>query len=130
MPAGSLHLPQHESSAYRYCTNFAVTGKGLDSTPFVPRLEEIGDSVLVVGDDETLRVHVHTDEPDLAVAVFVTHGEVSHFDVADMHEQVADRSARLSGGEARHAQCACAVVAVVSGEGNRGCSAGSGPTCS
>ena len=77
VPAFSLHLPQHESSAYRYCTNFAVTGKSLDSTLFVPRLEEIGDSVLVVGDDETLRVHVHTDEPDLAVTIFVTHGEVS-----------------------------------------------------
>ena len=31
---------------------------------FVPRLEELGDSVLVVGDERTLRVHVHTDDPD------------------------------------------------------------------
>jgi hypothetical protein len=73
-----------------------------------------------VGDDETLRVHVHTDEPDMAVSVFVAHGEVSHFDVADMRDQVAHRSARLMGnGEQPAAETACAVVAVVTGEGNR-----------
>jgi uncharacterized protein len=109
-PAG-LHRPEHESSSFRYCTNFAVTGQNLDAGPFTPLLEEIGDSVLVVGDDRTLRVHVHTDEPERAVALFEEVGEVSRFDVADMHEQVADRSARLSG------DATCVVVAVASGEG-------------
>src|SRR3954467_5459201 len=70
VPAGhDLHLPQHESSRFRFCTNFAVTGSQLDGPSFVPRLEEIGDSVLVVGDRQTLKVHVHTDEPDVAVAI-------------------------------------------------------------
>src|SRR5919199_2350257 len=93
----ALHRPEHESSSYRYCTNFAVTGQNLDPHRFTPELERLGDSVLVVGDDRTLRVHVHTDEPDAAVALFRPVGEVSRFDVADMHEQVADRSARLGG---------------------------------
>ena len=117
-PAGSLHQPEHESSTYRYCTNFAVTGAALDGQAFVPRLEEIGDSVLVVGDESTLRVHVHTDEPEAAVAIFEPRGEVSRLDVADMHEQVADRSARL-GGEQPDADTACGVVAVANGPGIR-----------
>jgi DAK2 domain fusion protein YloV len=108
-PPRAMHLPQHESSEYRYCTNFAVTGSGLDAREFIPRLERIGDCVLVVGDQSTLRVHVHTDEPDLATAIFVAHGEVSRFDVADMHEQVADRTARL--------EVACAPVVVAAGDG-------------
>ena len=113
----ALHRPEHESSSFRYCTNFAVTGQALEAGRFVPELERLGDSVLVVGDDRTLRVHVHTDDPDAAVALFDDAGEVSRFDVADMHEQVADRSARLSG-EAQPAELAtCAVVAVASGEG-------------
>jgi dihydroxyacetone kinase-like predicted kinase len=62
-PPRVMHPPEHESSEYRYCTNFAVTGAGLDAREFIPRLEEIGDCVLVVGDQATLRVHVHTDEP-------------------------------------------------------------------
>jgi DAK2 domain fusion protein YloV len=108
-PPRAMHLPHHESSEYRYCTNFAVIGAGLDSREFIPQLEQIGDCVLVVGDQSTLKVHVHTDKPDLATEIFVPHGEVSHFDVADMHEQVADRTARL--------EAACAPVVVASGDG-------------
>jgi dihydroxyacetone kinase-like predicted kinase len=71
----------------------------------------------VVGDDRTLRVHVHTDDPGRAVALFEPLGEVCRFDVADMHEQVADRSARLSGNGHEPAQSACGIVAVASGKG-------------
>jgi len=115
----ALHGPEHSSSSYRYCTNFAVTGEALHSRHFTPLLEEIGDSVLVVGDDRTLRVHVHTDEPGNAVALFEAVGEVSRVDVADMHEQVAGRTARLAGDESATEQVACAVVAVASGAGVR-----------
>src|SRR5436190_16973965 len=48
----SVHHADHESSRFRYCTNFAITGSALDSNDFVPRLEQIGDSVLVVGDPQ------------------------------------------------------------------------------
>jgi hypothetical protein len=113
----ALHRPEHESSSFRYCTNFAVTGEGLEAGRFTRELERLGDSVLVVGDDRTLRVHVHTDDPDRAVALFEPVGDVSRFDVADMHEQVADRSARLAGEAAGPEQAGCAVVAVASGEG-------------
>ena len=111
----ALHRPEHESSSFRYCTNFAVTGESLDAGPFTPALEDIGDSVLVVGDDRTLRVHVHTDRPERAVALFEEVGEVSRFDVADMNAQVADRSARLAADASELP--ACVVVAVASGEG-------------
>jgi DAK2 domain fusion protein YloV len=104
--------PHHEDSRYRYCTNFIVTGSGLESRSFVPRLEELGDSVLVVGDEATLKVHVHTDEPEAAMALFEGTGSVSQLDVADMREQIAERTARLQAGR-------CAAVAVVAGRGMR-----------
>jgi uncharacterized protein len=102
--------PHHFDSRFRYCTNFIVTGQGLDSRAFVRRLEEIGDSVLVVGDPATLKVHVHTDEPEVAVAVFEDAGDVQRLDVADMREQIAARERRL-------APAHTGVVAVVAGEG-------------
>jgi DAK2 domain fusion protein YloV len=111
LPASDTR-PHHEDSRYRYCTNFIVTGSGLDTRSFVPRLEELGDSVLVVGDEATLKVHVHTDEPEAAMALFEGAGSVSQLDVADMREQIAERTARLQAG-------LCAAVAVASGRGMR-----------
>ena len=85
----------------------------------VPRLEELGDSVLVVGDQQTLRVHVHTDVPDQALALFQVVGDVSRLDVADMHEQVAERTLRLAREPALEREAACGVVAVATGDGLR-----------
>jgi DAK2 domain fusion protein YloV len=96
-PARISH-PEHSSGTYRFCTNFAVTGSGLSSGRFIAPLEQLGDSVLVVGDSRTLKVHLHTDEPELATAVFAEVGEVSRLDVADMRLQVSEREGRLRGG--------------------------------
>jgi DAK2 domain fusion protein YloV len=104
-------LPHHEDSRFRYCTNFIVSGNGLSSRDFLPRLEGLGDSVLVVGDEATLKVHVHTDTPEAAVALFEGAGAVTNLDVADMRKQMAERSARLSGGSRT------GVIAVAAGEG-------------
>src|SRR5207342_3691776 len=95
--APRLSRPHHEDSRYHYCTNFIVSGDGLSSREFLPRLEGLGDSVLVVGDEATLKVHVHTDTPEAAVALFEDAGEVTNLDVADMREQIAERRARLKG---------------------------------
>ncbi|CAA9475167.1 MAG: Dihydroxyacetone kinase-like protein, phosphatase domain / Dihydroxyacetone kinase-like protein, kinase domain [uncultured Solirubrobacteraceae bacterium] len=105
-------LPQHESSTQRYCTNFVVTGRSLQDADWIGRLEALGDSVLVVGDRATLKVHVHTDVPDDAVAVFAGAGTVSHLDVADMHQQVGARHERLEAGRSTSG-----VLAVVPSEG-------------
>jgi uncharacterized protein len=95
-PAKITH-PEHSSSTYRYCTNFAVTGHGLAPVRFSGALEALGDSVLVVGDPTTLKVHLHTDEPERATDLFEGIGEVSHLDVADMRAQVLEREERLGG---------------------------------
>ena len=115
--AARVTHPQHASSTYRYCTNFAVTGLGLEQRGFVGALERIGDSVLVVGDPTTLKVHVHTDDPDAATALFVDAGVVSHLDVADMREQVQRRDERLAGSAGTGATTVCGGLAVVNGDG-------------
>jgi DAK2 domain fusion protein YloV len=105
-----LTRPHHEDSRYRYCTNFIVSGAGLDDRAILPRLEALGDSVLVVGDEATLKVHVHTDRPETAMALFEGVGEVGNVDIADMRQQVAERDARLGAGRT-------GVVAVAAGSG-------------
>jgi DAK2 domain fusion protein YloV len=133
-PAARVTHPEHASETYRYCTNFAVTGTGLEAGRFVPQLEAFGDSILVVGDHATLKVHVHTDEPEKATELFASAGgEVSRLDVADMRAQVIEREARLSAvgsdgngagagaavatdGEVVIEQC-CGALAIVTGAG-------------
>jgi DAK2 domain fusion protein YloV len=121
--------PQHSSSTHRYCTNFAVTGRDLDPLGWIAPLEALGDSVLVVGDAATLKVHVHTDHPEAAAALFAAAGEVSHLDVADMHAQVQARTDRLAATRAAAARPVaeptlaaerrCGALAVVCGAGLR-----------
>ena len=109
-----LSAPQHTDSRFRYCVNFIVQGNDLDGPSFEPLLHEFGNSILIVGDERTLRVHVHTDDPPRAREVFAGHGTVSQVDEADMREQVAARERRLSDMGTR-----CGLVAVVSGDGLR-----------
>jgi hypothetical protein len=131
-PARITH-PEHSSATYRFCTNFAVTGRELVPTRFIEPLETLGDAVLVVGDATTLKVHLHTDSPELATAVFDGVGEVSRLDVADMRLQVRERDERLgaggelaaeadgaaAGAEGEAGRARCGAVAVVSGDGLR-----------
>jgi DAK2 domain fusion protein YloV len=127
--AARVTHPQHASSTYQYCTNFAVTGMGLEQRRFVGALEQLGDSVLVVGDPTTLKVHVHTDDPDAATALFADAGVVSHLDVADMREQVERRDARLQAPDdpGRAAPpSVCGALAVVNGDGMANLFAGFG----
>ncbi len=114
--AARVTHPQHSSTTYRYCTNFAVTGSRLEPRRFLRALEGLGDSVLVVGDQTTLKVHVHTNDPDAATALFADAGVVSHLDVADMRVQIEQRDERLAG-EGRLATCG--ALAVTSGDGMR-----------
>ncbi|MDP8967196.1 MAG: DAK2 domain-containing protein, partial [Actinomycetota bacterium] len=109
-PPARVSHPHHSSSTYRYCANFAVIGRDLDPGAWIAPLEEIGDSVLVVGDAATLKIHVHTDEPGAATALFDGAGDVSHLDVADMQVQVEERDARL-------ATQRCGALAVAAGDG-------------
>ena len=100
-PPARVSHPQHDSSrsatARTSRSPAASSSRGASSAA----LEHLGDSVLVVGDATTLKIHVHTDDPDAATAVFAGAGTVSHVDVADMREQVqrARRAARLRRGE-------------------------------
>src|ERR1700760_2607401 len=106
-----LTRPHHEDSRYQYCTNFIVSGTGLNDRAVLPGLEGLGDSGLVVGGEATLKVHVHTDTPESAMALFEGRGEVGNVDIADMRQQVAERDARLAGAGRT------GVVAVAAGEG-------------
>jgi DAK2 domain fusion protein YloV len=114
----SVDAIHQELSRYRYCTTFVIEGEELDAETLEAELERLGDSLLVVGDPEALKVHVHTDEPGAALAIGTRVGVIDRVEIANMHEQTVRREERLL--EVVHPEPAAAeVVAVVAGDGNR-----------
>ena len=58
-----IESAHQELSQFRYCTGFVIEGDGLDAETLERELAALGDSLLVVGDETALKVHVHTDDP-------------------------------------------------------------------
>jgi DAK2 domain fusion protein YloV len=106
-----------ELSRFRYCTVFVVEGDDLDLPGLESELEQIGDSLLVVGDRTALKVHVHTDDPGRALSLGVARGAIGGVEIANMHEQTLEREDRLL--HAVPGDRRTAVVAVAAGDGNR-----------
>ena len=119
--AMSFDAIHQELSKYRYCTVFVVEGEGLDQAGLEATLETMGDSLLVVGDPSALKVHVHTDEPGLALAAGTALGVVEGVEIANMHAQTAQREERLTDAPAASAlpTLETGLVAVCPGQGNR-----------
>ena len=109
----AIHL---ELSEFRYCTAFLVEGSGLDAGSLEGELEALGDSLLVVGDESALKIHVHTDDPGAALSLGTARGAIAGVEIADMHIQTAQREERLT---AASSDAVSDVVAVVAGGGNR-----------
>ena len=111
-------LHEVEESLYGYCTELLIGGKELDPDSIRDRMLELGDSVLVVGDDRMVRVHVHTDDPGAALSQGTAVGSLVQVKVDNIRQQ-ADRFLELhEGQQAVEAEpAAISSVAVVAGEG-------------
>jgi DAK2 domain fusion protein YloV len=107
-----------ELSRYRYCTVFVVEGRDLDRDALEGKLDRLGDSLLVVGDATTLKVHVHTDDPGAALSLGTAIGTIDRVEIANMHEQTQAREGRLLS-VVPDERATAGVVAVVAGDGNR-----------
>ncbi len=116
--AVTSQLHGQEESLYGYCTEFLIGGKEMEPDSVRNRMLELGDSVLVVGDDRLVRVHVHTDDPGAALSHGTGVGSLLQVKVDNIREQ-ADRFLEMHEGRAEvEAQPeAISSVAVAVGEG-------------
>jgi len=114
----SVEAAHQELSRFRYCTTFVIEGD-LDPDALEAEYERLGDSLLVVGDEHALKVHVHTDDPGAALAIGTRVGAIENVEIADMHRQTQARERRLLAAVPDPPPAATGVVAVVAGPGNR-----------
>src|SRR3954449_2998430 len=115
----SLDAVHQELSKFQYCTVFLIEGKDLDQAALESELEEIGDSLLVVGDASAIKVHVHTNDPGAALSIGTRAGTIDRIEIANMHEQTQDRETRLLAIVPDAPPAQSGIVAVVAGDGNR-----------
>ena len=108
-----------ELSRYRYCTVFMIEGRDLDRDALEEELAALGDSLLVVGDSNAIKVHVHTDDPGAALSIGSRAGTIDRIEIANMHEQTLEREERLLAAVPDAPPATAGVVAVVAGDGNR-----------
>ena len=76
---------------FGYCTEFIImTEKEFtekDENEFKAYLESIGDSIVCVADDDVVKVHVHTNDPGLAIQKALTYGQLSRMKIDNMREE-------------------------------------------
>ena len=76
---------------FGYCTEFIIVlnrpMEEQDEVDFKSYLESIGDSIVVVADDEITKVHVHTNDPGLAIQRALEYGSLSKMKIDNMREE-------------------------------------------
>ncbi|MFZ7132056.1 MAG: DAK2 domain-containing protein [Eubacteriales bacterium] len=86
--ADDIHTP--EDITFGYCTEFIIlTEKNGDIDKLKEKLSSIGDSIIVVGDEEKIKVHVHTDDPDKALRWALEQGALTRIKIDNMREQMS-----------------------------------------
>ena len=117
----SVH--QGDGDFYGYCTEILIQGRGLDAAAIRQQVSALGSSVLVVGDGELIKLHVHTPRPGAILDFATDLGELLKVKIDNMqiqHEEFAARastSGLASREPALKREPGTSLVAVTSGNG-------------
>jgi len=120
MIASSMPLPARLPQVaagevpYGYCTEFLLKGEKLDPDKIRLKLEKKGESLIVVGDESTVRVHIHTLDPGNVVHYATSLGTVHNVSMRNMDEQLRDF---VEMQKEKLPTVDIAIIAVVSGDG-------------
>lgn len=85
---------------FGYCTEFIILGDATHATELQNEIEPLGDSMIVVGYDDVIKVHIHTNDPGLVLSKAVKVGELSKIKIDNMREEHRE----LLAGEMREEQ--------------------------
>jgi uncharacterized protein len=111
----AVDLPE---GGWGYCTEFLIEGKDLDLNRIRTEIESLGNSVLVVGEPELVKVHVHTDDPTRVITLAGEHGRLLKLNVGDMstqHKRILEAEADVAVKPPRANGVGLVVVAAGSG---------------
>lgn len=86
----------HGEEAFGYCTNFMVFGEGIDFEAVRSRLDTMGQSMVAVGDDTIVKVHIHAENPGEVLAYALTLGHLDQIKIDNMTLQTEELKSQRS----------------------------------
>ena len=96
--SASVNVASNESDVdikFGYCTEFIIMLEkefnDKDERAFKAYLESIGDSIVCVADDDIVKIHVHTNDPGLAIQKGLTYGSLTKMKIDNMREEHQER---------------------------------------
>ena len=110
VPSGKSGITDDIETAdikFGYCTEFIIMSEkeftAKDEADFKHYLEGLGDCIVVVADDEIVKVHVHTNDPGLAIQKALTYGQLTSMKIDNMreehHERVIENATQIANRE-------------------------------
>jgi len=109
-----LQMKVEEEVPFGYCTEFLIKGENLDPGELRETLTDRGQSLIVVGDESTIRVHIHTLDPDNIINYANSLGMLENISIRNMDEQHENFLVMKRG---RIPAVDMAIVAVIAGDG-------------
>jgi DAK2 domain fusion protein YloV len=113
-PAQRIFKSGDDEVPFGYCTEFLLKGEDLNPDAIRVRLQKKGQSLITVGDDTTVRVHVHTLDPGNVIRYATSLGTMHQVSIRNMDEQHQDF---LQMQKERMPEVDIAIVAIVAGDG-------------
>jgi len=89
-PAQAFAVPEGGSLEFPYDVQFLISGHNLDVAEVRARIDAMGDSTVVVGDERTIKVHIHVKDPGQPLSYGITLGHISDVVVENMQEQMEE----------------------------------------
>ncbi len=109
-----------EKLEFAYCTEFLIKGENIDLETIRKKLDQYGDSLLVVGSTEVTKIHIHTNNPGKVLDHGVEHGRLSKIKIENMEEQTKERYSPVNSSSEQEPipiEKDFGVLAVVAGDG-------------
>ena len=72
---------------FGYCTEFIIVEDASKAKEFQDKIENLGDSMIVVGYEDVIKVHIHTNDPGKVLSNAVQYGELSKIKIDNMREE-------------------------------------------
>ena len=114
MVSNPPQLALEKEEPYGYCTNFLLVGQKLNPDKIRAKLEGKGQSIVVVGDGNNIRVHIHTYDPGSILRFATSLGTLHHIQIQNMDDQ---HEGFVEMQKDRLPTMDIAVVSVAAGEG-------------